>query len=979
MRKHNPLKPEFQESLLTVGFAINIISVSLFLFLLTPMAFAGEAIKKSPNDDRSYRSLVLPNRLEVLLISDPKADMASASLAVSVGQSHDPFDRQGLAHFLEHMLFLGTEKYPDTEEFGKYLSEHGGFSNAFTGLDRTNYFFNVQKDYLKGALDRFAQFFIAPLFDPEFVQRELNAVDSEHQKNLMDDWRRMYQIMKTTANPKHPFSKFSTGSIKSLKKNDSDYGNIRDDLIAFYKEHYSANRMKLVVLGKENLDELENYVRAYFLEIENRDLKEVANPIPIIEKELLPRKISIEPVKEIRLLKLEFPTPPQHLYYHSKPDTLLSQLMGDEGKGSILSYLKSKGWASELSAGGGIGDKNFSFFDVTVTLTIEGIRHQDEIIQSVFNYIDLIRKEQSLERYFKELKKMAELNFQYKEKEEPSGYVSLLSSELFDVPVKEVLISRYLYDRYDHDKTWDLLGYLRPDNLQVLYASPEVKGSQTEKWYQSRYRIDKISIDQQKKWAKSINKELFLPKPNRFIPEKITLKSKFLDRETPFLIRDKPLLRVWFKKDNQFKVPKGNVQLKISTAKAYDSIENAVMTHLYTRLLDEKLNEFSYPARMAGLNYSISNSVKGLDLAFGGYAENLGTLFEKVIDTMNHLELDQNKFDIAKNKFLEDRKNRKLSKSFHLAMYETYYLLSETIWHDDEYIEAIGHVRFKQLKDFIPKLLKGLKIEMFAHGNFSTGEINKLADYLEKTWDINQATSPEITERLLVMNQGEKLNYRFKVKDNNSTILLYHQAGKSDPRKKVLLDFLSTVMEKPFYNQLRTVEQLGYLVWSGDREQFQVGGFFFLIQSSSKDPGFLRERIEKFQKGFEQKIDSLTQKEFDRFKDSLIEKRRQKPKNLYEETMKYWNSIEDESYDFEFLEKEIAQLEKLTLGDLKKMYGKLFINPETANQLSVYAIGNGHELNGEKNDFIKDVKSFKKSKDFYPNPKGKLNKALYLK
>lgn len=66
-----------------------------------------------------YRGLVLKNRLQVLLVSDSTADMAAAAMDVAVGHLHDPWDMPGTAHFCEHMLFLGTEKYPSENEYSK--------------------------------------------------------------------------------------------------------------------------------------------------------------------------------------------------------------------------------------------------------------------------------------------------------------------------------------------------------------------------------------------------------------------------------------------------------------------------------------------------------------------------------------------------------------------------------------------------------------------------------------------------------------------------------------------------------------------------------------------------------------------------------------------------------------------------------------------------------------------------------------------
>ena len=102
---------------------------------------------------------------------------------------------------------MGTEKYPRENDYSDYLSSNAGSSNAFTATDQTTYYFDVHPSALDGALDRFAQFFIAPLFDPSCTEREIRAVDSENKyvaqriacpdsarKNLQSDMWRRYQV-----------------------------------------------------------------------------------------------------------------------------------------------------------------------------------------------------------------------------------------------------------------------------------------------------------------------------------------------------------------------------------------------------------------------------------------------------------------------------------------------------------------------------------------------------------------------------------------------------------------------------------------------------------------------------------------------------------------------------------------------------------------------------------------------------------------
>ncbi|EWM24874.1 insulin-degrading enzyme [Nannochloropsis gaditana] len=170
-------------------------------------------IEQSPADDRTYRALELENGLQVLLIHDPTTDKASAAMSVGVGSLHDG-DVEGLAHFCEHMLFLGTEKYPDEQAYSKYLNQNGGHSNAYTDMDHTCYFFSVLPGFLEGALDRFAQFFISPLFTDSATAREMQAVDSENNKNLQNDAWRLHQIHCASAKPGHPLGRFRCGSLR---------------------------------------------------------------------------------------------------------------------------------------------------------------------------------------------------------------------------------------------------------------------------------------------------------------------------------------------------------------------------------------------------------------------------------------------------------------------------------------------------------------------------------------------------------------------------------------------------------------------------------------------------------------------------------------------------------------------------------------------------------------------------------------------
>ncbi len=133
----------------------------------------------SPNDSRQYQTLTLDNGIEVLLVSDPAVEKSAAALSVGVGLLFDPMAYQGMAHYLEHMLFLGTQKYPESDGYMAFIQENGGANNAYTWLDITNYMFEVKNSAYDSAIDRFAHFFKTPLLDPEYIEKEKSAVNAE--------------------------------------------------------------------------------------------------------------------------------------------------------------------------------------------------------------------------------------------------------------------------------------------------------------------------------------------------------------------------------------------------------------------------------------------------------------------------------------------------------------------------------------------------------------------------------------------------------------------------------------------------------------------------------------------------------------------------------------------------------------------------------------------------------------------------------
>ncbi|KAK7590251.1 hypothetical protein V9T40_001864 [Parthenolecanium corni] len=578
-----------------------------------------EDIEKGKNDQRLYRGIELSNGLRALLVSDPTTDKSAASLTVNVGALNDFKELPGLAHFLEHMLFMGSKKYPDENDYHKFVSEHAGHTNAYTAEHQTNFYFDIGPEHLTEGLDRFAQFFLEPLFEESATQREVNAVNSEHEKNIPSDMWRIRQLEKSMSKADHPYNHFST----------------------------------------ETLDELETIVSKLFGDVKNKQVKPVIYEHPFGPDELK-RRFYVVPVKDIRSLKISFSAPDIVHQYRTAPEHYISQLIGHEGPGSLHSVLRDLGLCNNLSAGLYHVAPGFGFFTISVDLTEEALGCVDGIITLVFQYIKLLKSEGVQKWIFDENSKLEETSFLFKDKESPVSYVTTLSAAMNDYPFKHILSANYIIDEWKPELIVDFLSHLRPDNMKFVVVSKsfEEKADQTEKWYGTKFSVEQI--------------------PDELLEAPVH----------PYVIQETSLSRIWFKQDDEFKLPKLVLQLELFSPIAYLDPGNANLTSMFVHLLKDSLNEYAYAAQLAGLRWDITNTKNGIILGLSGFNEKLPVLLQKIISRMADFQIDPKRFDIIKEMFVRNLRNFETEQPHQHANFFLAYLLTECGWSKQELLSA---------------------------------------------------------------------------------------------------------------------------------------------------------------------------------------------------------------------------------------------------------------------------------------------------
>ena len=924
---------------------------------------ADNEIRKSPNDHREYRSLTLDNRMQVLLISDDKTSEAAAALAVRVGSGDDPEDRPGLAHYLEHMLFLGTEKYPELDSYRAFIEQNGGSSNASTSIDLTNYNFSIDADYLKPALDRFAQFFISPLFPEQQLDRERAVVHAEYEMRTQRDGVRRWAALRHAYNPAHPSSKFASGTSETLG------GDIRDDLIEFYRQRYSANLMNLVVLGRDNLDVLEKWVREIFSTVPDVNASQMEVVEPLFLPGSLPALLKVKTLKNEPTLTLYFPVQNLQPYWREDPQGYIANLLGHEGEGSLLSELKDKGWADGLYASAGNSGITTYTFTVGISLTQQGLNNWESAVAYVFQYIRKIQ-EQGIEQWrFEEQKKLYEISFLFSEVEDPRGLVSFLASELHKYPSEEILTAHYLLDRFNSELITDILNRLVPENVLVMLESIHANTAQTTPYIGAEYSLSAVSEMAIENWHRDVaDSSNWLPQPNEFLPDDFSLIATE-NMTIPELITFEPGLSLWYQNDTSFEVPRASFFFSVRSPAVKAGVRQSALHSLFIEAVNDQLTEFAYPALLAGLNYSLYGHSRGFSTRINGYSDNQSALLKRILSTIVDLSIDKEKFNILRERQIRELQNNRRGSAYRQAISEFYLALLIPNYSDEERIQALRGINMDDLIDFSKQLLEKVNIVALSHGNVNRQHTKQLGAMLASTLlDPDVASDVRKSDVVVLPDQGPFVR-DVELKHEDSAIAVYIQGKNRSVAEKARFSLLAQIIQTPFFSELRSVQKTGYVVFSYYIPLNEVPGLMFVIQSPDTAPDEIRTRIDEFLNEFHTWLAALSDKEYDAYREGLVGLLLEKDKTLQERSERYWQAIDRKDHTFELHEQVADYIENLDRKQFQEFVSNILIDRHD-RRLIVQGYGQRHSISAKKakaTDYkITDVDKFKSKLERFP-------------
>jgi insulysin len=903
-------------------------------------------INKSIYDDNLYKFVVLKNKLKVLMISNPNTQIASASMVVGVGSLSDG-KIYGMAHFLEHMLFMGNKKYPQEDYYFKTIAQAGGSSNAYTADTHTNYYFSVNPNKFLEILDLFGHFFIDPLLNKNAIEREMNAVNAEHEKNINnDDWR-IQQMGKIMTGFNSPIHNFNTGSLESLKND-----NMNQLMNDFYQQYYSANNMTLVVLGKEPIDILFNSIIDIFETVPNYS----NNVNTYTFNKILMKQQSITeliPIKNDHTLVLfwELNNNLQYIKYHINDYILY--VIGSENKGSIA-YILKKIYLIEslkIAINGPFGSKQL--LQIIIKLTDKGSKYINEIIHLICDYIKNVSNQ--IQSYlYDEIKYIDYQRFMFNCAINSENAVSEVSAHLHllynYINIQELLQINSLYNDFN-DTTIKIIknemNNITFNNMFVIISSKIFNGKtyKKEKWYKIKYNLydnqhnNYFKINNHIIYNK-IKKMIDIPFNNNFIPQSFQLNNNNITITNPIFINTPNNILMYYKQ-NIINIPETNIVIKIYSEWLNKSSINKIILNFYIKLIKFNNYDFFNSIKIAGytlvikiLDNKILLIINGINNKIYDVVQNIINIFFRKNNINENIFLFQKEIEINKLQ-------NKIYESPHLFAYN---LLKEYINPNfisyNKQIDIINNLTFNDYNYILLHLINNkMYVSCFIIGDETYESLINISNIftpfiLNNNYIINNNTLKIINNNNTIIEINE-INQN--INDANSAIIYSFHLDYIDfnninnaVTNLILMNLINSIISSKFFDTLRTKEQLGYIVQSKIKEigydEYPYYIHNLIIQSPHKCAEFIKNRIKMFLSNFRQYLNNMSNNDINNYIHSQIAFHSKPFNNIKDDIIYYTDIFLHNHTNFNLRNIIVEKLKLINKTDIINYFDKYYIN-----------------------------------------------------
>ncbi len=909
----------------------NTITKLSALLLFVSHITTSATINKNPNDPRSYESFILDNGMQVVTVSDNNIRLSAATLSIGVGQYQDPISHQGLAHFLEHMIFLGSKQYPEPGEFVSFVSSNGGEANAFTAQNQTTYLFSIDSGKLEPAISRLSSAIKAPLFNETMIDKEINAVNSEWLTLHQSDQFIMQRVIAQTGNKNHPRVQLGVGNLDTLNKDKSD---LLPALKKFHQQYYSANIMKLILVGNQSHEALRAIATKYFSTIKNNNIKRPSNKAAPYSKEHLKQHIFVKSNVKHPILSMEFVIDNNISDWQNKTNAYLTQLFSSEEEGSLIASLREQGLIQTATIAilpNIWGNSGSAFIDFL--LTDKGQSNKQDIVSHTFAYIELLKTRGINKAYADELRGLLALESDNFITPNPLQLAIELSQVIYDYPTQHLMDHRYVFTDFQPEKIKQMLAKFAPNNLRIYHISPKEAADIPLTFADGSYRVVNISSDESQQWAQ-LNTDLKLPEAEIIKQEKTTIVELDEDFTTPKKIHQESGVQVFFSQSQLEGRKEGIINIALAPDVAKIDVNYQVGTSLLNLIFSKQNTRFIQRAqKRKGITvFQTLNTSANPLFVLVGRSKNQLALANELLQNFAKMEIDRNDFENAYDLFknsIDSLTELELDQQLDLyaanvAQHPSHLYSRKTL------LAALERINIDSLKKLHQEILKNSYIDIFAHGNFEPKALVAFANENRSRLGKNEIKRTYFKSNFKPKADTAKIK-RIAVTKNGVGIRDTYVYPKKSYKVIAQLNVLNRLMSTSFFNDLRTNKQLGYLVNSFIDNIHEYPAISMQIVSDNTDLQTLKEKIMHFQVSFFQALKNIDESSITQLTASMVEEMNRTPDNIFVEVSPLLLDWEFNKHNFNSHKNNIGYIKNTSKDDLVKLYKEMMIDGNYMN------------------------------------------------
>lgn len=898
-------------------------------------------VEKSLTDSREYEYFKLNNGLQCLIIKDDSESQCGACLNVEAGSVNEKIE--GLAHFLEHMVFMGSKKYPDSNDFMSNVNNSGGLTNAYTSDKNTNYHFIVDSSKYMDILDRFAQFFTNPLLKKDYVDKEINAVNSEAKKNLLDDMWIQLELYKTLMIKEHPVNHFTCGDIESLR-----IKNIYEELKEFHDKYYDAKYMSLVIFtnndnrNNNNIDAIKKLVLETFGEIKTNSedidrkygklLKDNSIVYYVPNKDEHYLSVLIEGKTILKPLE--------------NPQNFIMHILSNKMKKSLYDYLLDKGYIISMGISDIINFHDYSLYAVECKMTDKGLENISDLYSHIIKYFNfildkLINKDLELKKLYLELIQINKINYDYWEKDDIGDTIISLSNIMAEDLEKEYLISSMIH-LVDYEKICENAKYCFENvSFCISVGSKKYESTCKDKFprYDVCYKVDTFKLD-------DIDISNFsLPVLNEYICYNLQYDSSIDIIKQPINLNSDKFNSFYYG-DISFKVPSIDIRTFIKMPNIIKDVETYVGMVLYLNSAYGNIDDIKEMAKNASYTIFLKLDYDTLYILLGGYTEKINMIVD-ILTNIFQKDFKERSFNTAKFDLLQNLKN--FSKSSPLIQYNILLQkqIYKTFFTPEEQYEVAKTMTLEKCRDIFKKNFIDCRVSILTTGNIKKEEAETINNNLYKNLGLQKQIDITLDDNMNRIDKTQTIIIKSpnRKQENSIGVIVFDlfklRKNYTNKWKSLVLfaRIYNTIIANKFFYELRTKKQMGYIVKAkvAPYNCNYYTNFFleFIVQSPKYSVKKIIDEINDF---------LLVQNEYilDKMKDTDYEivrgaeegKLKRQFINLSDLGSYFMNSVMDESFKFDVKETLLKKIKKFNFEKFKS-YLKLYI----INNKSIYNLG----------------------------------------